>query len=108
MNQPLQAVVTYADGSIMRLAKQPDKDEQLVSTLEQISHEAKRAGKIIRRIRGFVEKRQPQVVEVHVNELVDDCIRLNNGELERRRIRVAMELEEIFLPCAATRSRSNR
>ncbi len=98
LNQPLQAVVTYADGSIMRLAKQPDKDEQLVSTLEQISHEAKRAGKIIRRIRGFVEKRQPQVVEVHVNELVDDCIRLNNGELERRRIRVAMELEEDLPP----------
>ncbi len=92
LNQPLQAVITYADGSIMRLAKQPDKDEQLVSTLEQISHEAKRAGQIIRRIRGFVEKRQPQVSEVLVNELVDDCIRLNHGELERRRIHVVMEL----------------
>ena len=92
LNQPLQAVITYADGSIMRLAKQPDKDEQLVSTLEQISHEANAHGQIIRRIRGFVEKRQPQVSEVLVNELVDDCIRLNHGELERRRIHVVMEL----------------
>ncbi len=98
LNQPLQAVVTYADGSIMRLAKQPDKDEQLVSTLEQISHEAKRAGQIIRRIRGFVEIGQPQVSEVLLYELVDDCIHLINGELERRRIHVAMELEQDLPP----------
>ena len=98
LNQPLQAVITYADGSIMRLAKQPDKDEQLVSTLEQISQEAKRAGQIIRRIRGFVEKRQPQVSAVLVNELVDDCIRLNHAELERRRIHVVMELGQDLPP----------
>ena len=64
LNQPLHAVKNYASGSLMRLLKTPQRDEELVAALEQISEEANRAAEIVRRVRGFVQKREPRFSEV--------------------------------------------
>ena len=94
LNQPLHAIKNYANGGIRRLLKRADKDEDLAGALEQISQEANRAAEIIRRIRRFVEKRQPQIAEVPVNRLVEEAVHLIRGESERRRVKVVLELEE--------------
>ena len=44
LNQPLHAVKNYARGSVRRLLKKDEKDEELLSALWQISEEANRAG----------------------------------------------------------------
>ena len=92
MNQPLHAVKNYARGSVRRLLKRDEKDEELLSALWQISEEANRAAEIIRRVRGFVRKRDPQVSKVSVNGLIEDVALLSKMEIERRHAAVIFDL----------------
>jgi PAS domain S-box-containing protein len=94
LKQPLHAVNNYASGSLMRLLKAPQRDEPLVAALEQIGKEANRAAEIVRRVRGFVEKREPQLAEVSLNALVEEVVLLSKAELEQRHVQVALDLAE--------------
>jgi C4-dicarboxylate-specific signal transduction histidine kinase len=92
LNQPLHAVNNYASGGLMRVLKNPQRDTELVAALEQISKEARRAGEIVRRVRGFVQKRESQMVEVALNDLVKEVVFLCQLELDQRRTKIAVEL----------------
>ena len=94
LNQPLHAVTNYASGSLMPLRKSPQRDQQLLTALEQIGEEANRAAGIVRRVRRFVQKRAPQFSEVSVNHLVEEVVFLNKAELEQRHIEIVTELAE--------------
>jgi PAS domain S-box-containing protein len=82
LNQPLHAVKNYAYGGICRLAKTPEKDAELVAALEQISDETNRAAAIVRRVRAFVEKREPEASAVPLNRLVEEVALLGRAEIE--------------------------
>jgi PAS domain S-box-containing protein len=92
LNQPLHAVTNYAGGSLMRLLKSPQRDQQLVTALEQIGEEANRAAGIVRRVKRFVQKRDPQFSEVSVNHLVEEVVFLNKAELDKRHVEMVTEL----------------
>jgi C4-dicarboxylate-specific signal transduction histidine kinase len=92
LNQPLQAVVNYARGSVRRLLRRNEKDEELLSALRQISEEANRAAEIIRRVRGFVHKRNPQAVKVSVNGLIEEVVLLSKAEIQQRHAAVVFDL----------------
>ena len=94
LTQPLHAVNNYANGSLIRLQKAPQKDEELVAALQQIGEEANRAAGIVRRVRRFIEKREPQFTEVLLNNLVNEVLLLNKAELEQRHTKVVIELSE--------------
>jgi PAS domain S-box-containing protein len=98
LNQPLHAVSNYARGSIRRLLKMPDRDEDLVAAIRQIDDEAKRAAEIVRRVRRFVQKREPQSTEVLLNHLVEEVVLLSKAELEQRHIRIVLRLAENLPP----------
>jgi signal transduction histidine kinase len=78
----------------MRLLKSPQRDPQLLTALEQIGEEANRAAGIVRRVRRFVQKRDPQFSEVSVNHLVEEVVFLNKAELEQRHIGIVTQLAE--------------
>jgi PAS domain S-box-containing protein len=92
LNQPLHAVKNYAYGSVCRLLKAPEKDAELVAALEQISTEADRAAAIVRRVRGFIRKRAPEVSAVSLNRLVAEVVLLSKAEFERHDGKVVLEL----------------
>lgn len=94
LNQPLHAVNSYACGSVRRLLKGHEKDQELVVALEQIIEETNRAAEIIRRVRGFVQKRKPQVSEVLVNDLVKEAVLLSKAELEQHHAKAVLALSE--------------
>jgi PAS domain S-box-containing protein len=94
LNQPLHAVANYAHGSVRRLLSRAEKDEDLLAALEQIVEEADRAAEIVRRVRGFIQKREPDLSKLSVNNLVEEAIELGRAELEQCRTRVALELAE--------------
>jgi signal transduction histidine kinase len=94
LNQPLHAVKNYAYGSICRLLKMPERDEEFVIALEQISAEANRAAEIIHRVMAFVQRREPRFSEVLVNNLVEEVVLLSKMELGRRPATIVLELAE--------------
>jgi PAS domain S-box-containing protein len=82
LNQPLQAVVNFSRGCLHRLQKRGDSAD-LREALEQIAHEALRAGEIVRRIRQFVRKGQLKREWVNLNDLLAEAARMVETEAMR-------------------------
>lgn len=79
LNQPLTAVMLYLQA--IKRAHDSDPSRGLLSEtargiFEKALREAERAGKIIQRMRYFVEKREPKRRRLDLNSLVDDAVEL--------------------------------
>ena len=82
INQPLSAVSSYAQACKNMLVRSSGEglhslqQQKLTSALEKISHQALRAGEVIRRLRAFVKKRNSERDYVDFNALIEETIDL--------------------------------
>ena len=86
LNQPLTAVMLYLQAVARTHDKATDAhrrgeigahlDDTIRSILGKAQREAERAGNIIRRMRDFVEKREPERRLVDLNTLVEEAVEL--------------------------------
>ena len=60
----------------------------LVAALRKTARQAERAGQIIRRIRDFVRKSEPQRQTAHAQQIVEDAVELAGIELRRRNVAI--------------------
>ena len=84
LNQPLSAIVNYAKGCIRRIRTSTGQEEDLLDALEQVSTQANRAGEIIKRLRGMVNRQQPIREEADLNRLIAevcDMVHHETGKL---------------------------
>jgi two-component system, LuxR family, sensor histidine kinase DctS len=91
LNQPLAAIANYSMGCVTRLESGAFRPEELLAAMRKASAQAERAGKIIRRIRDFVKKREPNRAPVPVAVIVDEAIGF--AELDARKAGVAIRLD---------------
>jgi PAS domain S-box-containing protein len=92
LNQPLAAIVNYAQGCAQQLRDGTGSADSPLAVLDQIAGQALRASEIIRQLRGFVRKRGLQAETRQVNELIDEVLRFVVGEAHRRGVRLQAEL----------------
>jgi C4-dicarboxylate-specific signal transduction histidine kinase len=59
-----------------------------VAALRKTARQAERAGQIIRRIRAFVRKSEPQRQTSHARQIVEDAVELAGIELRRRNVAI--------------------
>jgi len=74
VNQPLTAISNYAAASI-RLAEDI-KSEPLQNALRRLAEQSSRATDIIRHLRDFVAREEPESQVVHIPTLLRDAVRL--------------------------------
>jgi two-component system sensor kinase FixL len=79
LNQPLTAVMLYLQA--IKRANDADPSASVLSPaaraiFDKALREAARAGKIIQRMRHFIEKREPRRRYLDINPLVDDAVEL--------------------------------
>ncbi|HYS82094.1 MAG TPA: ATP-binding protein [Anaeromyxobacteraceae bacterium] len=91
LNQPLAAIANYCMGCVTRLESGAFSPDDLASAMRKASDQAERAGKIIRRIRDFVKKREPNRAPVPVAVIVDEAIGF--AEIDARKAGVNIRLE---------------
>ena len=91
LNQPLAAIANYCMGCVTRLESGAFSPDDLVSAMRKASDQAERAGKIIRRIRDFVKKREPNRAPVPVAVIVDEAIGF--AEIDARKAGVNIRLD---------------
>jgi len=92
LNQPLTAIATNADASI-RLLEQGGSASRVVEILEKIGIQARHAGEIIKHLRKFVRKEEPELSRININKLVDEVLLLVKAELARTGVKVTTELQ---------------
>ena len=77
LNQPLTAIANYAQACRLLLSNGSSTDPARVLDLsDKIVGQAERAGQIIRRLRGFVEKREIERLPHDLNRLVEEACAL--------------------------------
>ena len=92
LNQPLTAIATNADASI-RLLEQGSSVSRVIETLEKIGIQARHAGEIIKHLRKFVRKEEPELSKINVNKLIDEVLLLVKAELARFNVKVSTALQ---------------
>lgn len=93
INQPLHAIVNFAQASINVLEKTPaDSRPNLFGWLRQISEQANRAAEIIRRAGRFARKTPVRRSTVDLNALVRDCLNLVNFDLRLHHVKLQCDL----------------
>ncbi|HJW41866.1 MAG TPA: ATP-binding protein [Rhizomicrobium sp.] len=90
LNQPLTAILNYSNASI-EIAEEKG-DAELVSIFGKVAEQAARAGNIIRRLRGFLEKRGPNMVPEDLARVVDEAIRLGQVNAAERGVKLRVIL----------------
>jgi len=92
VNQPLAAVVSHAEACLRWLEREtPDLDE-VREAVESIVKDGKRAGEVIRRVRGLAHKTATQKTPLDLNDVVREVVALVEHELLSRRVSLRMEL----------------
>lgn len=86
LNQPLTAITNYCNGMVSRVKSDAIGKDDLVAALEKTAKQADRAAQIIRRIRAFVKRSEPQRQAAEARNIVDDAVDLAGIELRRRNV----------------------
>jgi PAS domain S-box-containing protein len=91
INQPLAAIANYTNASLRRLASGTAQSAELVQMMQKTVGAALRAGEIVRHLRDFVAKREPQCELADLNDVVRGVAQLMEAEV--RRCAVALRLD---------------
>lgn len=103
LNQPLTAIVGYAEAALAGFESGMLTGEENRLLLERIVSESQRAAEIIRRLRRLVRKREPEQSPTNVNEAIHEVIEMVGHESELGQHRVQLQLNEQIPITAADR-----
>ncbi len=92
LNQPLAAIINYADACAMALTDIEGVPDPVYRDLEQIAEQAERAADIIRQLRGLVAKRDSRHQSTDVNGCVEDVVSLLETVARNRGVVVRVDL----------------
>ncbi|MGB5733096.1 MAG: ATP-binding protein, partial [Thiohalocapsa sp.] len=98
LNQPLSAIVNYANGASRRLQGGIGDSDALVDAMRHISNQAQRASEIIRRLRALVGKQPPIRSAVDLNYLVREVCSFVEFETGKLELQVRLELADGEIP----------
>jgi C4-dicarboxylate-specific signal transduction histidine kinase len=92
LNQPLAAIANYNMGCVNRLQANDYRPEELLAAMQKASAQAERAGKIIRRVRDFVKKSEPNRNAVQIDEVIEEIIGFAEIEARKAGVRISVSV----------------
>jgi PAS domain S-box-containing protein len=102
LNQPLGAIVNFANGSSVRL-RQTGADPAIAAAVACIAAEGMRAAEILRRVREFVRPGGVPTADVDANAVVREAVHLVASEAARHDIQVHLRLADGLPPMTLDR-----
>lgn len=93
LNQPLTAIATNADACIRLIEARRDQ-EKVLEVLEKISVQARHAGEIIRHLRKFVRKEEPEMTPMDINKSIREVLLLVQADIEKAHVKINLELAD--------------
>ena len=93
LNQPLTAIAMNARACVRMLDSGQGAAEACPEVMETIANEAQRAGEVIRQIRHFIRKDQPERQPVRVSDMVREVLLLIRADVRKAGVEVRLELD---------------
>ena len=91
LNQPLSAMMSNARAALHFLARGSADRQEIKDILTDIESDGRRAGDVIRHLRGLLRRGEAQFETVHVDAIIDQVLRLIHGDLVSQNIKVVHE-----------------
>lgn len=91
LGQPLSSVVNFLSGCRLRLSGGDYDREAVYETISQALYYAEQAGDIIKHIRQFVRRHEPNKVLCNLNLLIRDMVKFM--DIERRQVGATIDLQ---------------
>ena len=95
LNQPLTSITMNARACVRMLDSSQGAVEACPEVMETIANEAQRAGEVIRQIRHFIRKDQPERRPVRVSNMVREVLLLIRADVRQAEVQVKLELDPI-------------
>ncbi|WP_162094877.1 PAS domain-containing sensor histidine kinase [Pseudomonas chlororaphis] len=106
INQPLAAVVNYANASqryLQALDTQPEAASKVAQGLERIAEQATHAAEVIKRLRAFLRKGGRRVQALDLAEVARETVRLCAWEAQACQVTIELRLADNLPPVYADR-----
>lgn len=94
INQPLAAMLSNAETALMLLARENPDLHEVRAVLGEIVAADARAAAIVRRFRGLLQHREPQLHSIELRDAITGVLAFMRGELQRRGVRVEWQPDE--------------
>ncbi|MEK9752375.1 MAG: PhnD/SsuA/transferrin family substrate-binding protein [Rhodospirillaceae bacterium] len=98
LRQPLAAIRNYAEGGLRRLQRGSLEGDEAGEALTAIAEQAGRAAKIISRVRGYMQKREPRRAAVDINQVVRESAGFVRSDARAAAVEVALALSQPLPP----------
>jgi signal transduction histidine kinase len=91
INQPLGAILSNAEAAEMLLETPAPPMEEVRNILADIRKDDLRASEVIRRVRGLLRKREPEMLPLELNEVAEEVIHLVSADARQRKVEIACQ-----------------
>jgi two-component system sensor histidine kinase DctS len=93
LNQPLTAIMSYNAGLHNALSREAGMSPQVMTALERQGEQARHAGRIVKRIREFLTRREPQREAVDLKSVIDSGVGLLKRDIARHQVSVVVHCD---------------
>ena len=93
INQPLGAILNNAEAAQLLISRMKDAHDDISEILADIIQDTKRAGDVIRKIRGIVKKSEAFFEPLSMNDLIEDVARLFHNYNRMHDVSLLLELQ---------------
>jgi PAS domain S-box-containing protein len=94
VNQPLGAIVANGHACVRLLSREEPDIQKSREVAERMINDGMRASEVIKRIRELLNKTNPAMEPLSINEIIQEVIALASRDLLRSRIRLTTQLAE--------------
>ena len=94
LNQPLTAIANYAEGMMENLRSGKSKPDELFAVMELVSDQALRAGEIVHKMCGYVDRTAPKRKLIDVHQAIREAMTLMEGEMHLGGVKLDLNLSD--------------
>jgi signal transduction histidine kinase len=91
ITQPIGAIENYAHAARRRMSDEAPDPKRVRELLDKVIGQATRAGDVVNRMRGMVQRHDLDPKEIDIGRVVRDCVDMVKMDCELRNVQVAIE-----------------
>jgi two-component system, LuxR family, sensor kinase FixL len=94
VNQPLCAIASYAEGCLRMLKSNSFDSKELIESMEDVAHQAHRAGDVIKNLREFTNRGDNEHSQEDIHKVILNSVKLVQGLAKQKDIAIQVNVPD--------------